>query len=131
MRVADWRDTSPEKVWTPESFLAENAIVTPVMGLFPLSPFVQLTLSVFVPGKLTITFVGASGGTVVWCGVCVCGVVWCVCVWCVCVCVQSTIVICFSVYCPIPGLYIQQTCVGDIVLPFLHLHIATLHRTRD
>ena len=72
MRVADWRDTSPEKVWTPESFLAENTIVTPVMGLFPLSPFVQLTLSVFVPGEPTITFVGASGGTVVWCGVCMC-----------------------------------------------------------
>ena len=99
MRVADWRDTSPEKVWTPESFLAENAIVTPVMGLFPLSPFVQLTLSVFVPGKLTITFVGASGGTVVWCGVCVCGVVWCVCVWCVCVCVFGVCLVCVWCVC--------------------------------
>ena len=76
-RVADWRDASPGKFWDLESPLAENAIVTPVMGLFPLPPFVQLTLSVLVPGEPTITFVGASGGTVVWCGV-----VWCVCVWC-------------------------------------------------
>ena len=70
MRVADWRDTSPGKFWDPESPLAENVIVTPVMGLFPLPPFVQLTLSVSVPGEPTITFVGALGGTVVWC-VCV------------------------------------------------------------
>ena len=72
MRVADWRDPSPEKFWVLESPLAENAIVTPVMGLFPSPPFVQLTLSVLVLGEPTITFVGASGGTVVWC----------VCVWC-------------------------------------------------
>ena len=75
MRVADWRDASPGKFWDPESPLAENAIVTPVMGLFPSPPFVQLTLSVLVPGEPTITFIGASGGTVVWCVcVCVCGV---------------------------------------------------------
>ena len=71
VRVADWRDAPPEKLWDPESSLAENAIVTPVMGLFPSLPFVQLTSSVLVLGEPTITFVGASGGTVVVC-VCVC-----------------------------------------------------------
>ena len=86
VRVADWRDASPEKVWDPESPLAENAIVTPVMGLFPSPPFVQLTLSVLVPGEPTITFVGASGGTVVWC---MCVYV-CACV-CVCMYVQGCI----------------------------------------
>ena len=70
VRVADWRDASPEKFWDLESSLAENAISTPVMGLFPSFPFVQLTPSELVPGELTITFVGASGGTVVC--VCVC-----------------------------------------------------------
>ena len=91
--VANWRDASPEKFWDPESFLAENVIMTPVMGLFPLLPFVQLTPSVLVPGEPTITFIGALGGTVVWCGVCVCGVVWCGVV-CVCVCV-----VCVCVWC--------------------------------
>ena len=70
VRVVDWRDASPGKFWDLESSLAENAIVTPVMGLFPSFPFIQLTSSVSVPGELTITFVGASGGTVVC--VCVC-----------------------------------------------------------
>lgn len=65
VRVADWRDASPDKFWDPESPLVENTISTPVMGLFPSFPFIQLTSSVSVPGELTITFVGASGGTVV------------------------------------------------------------------
>ena len=73
VRVADWRDASPGKFWDPESPLVENMISTPVMGLFPLFPFVQLTSSVLVPGEVTSTFVGVSGGTV-----CVCV---CVCVW--------------------------------------------------
>ena len=71
VRVADWRDASPEKVRNSEAPLAENVIVTPVMGLFPLPPFVQLTLSVLVPGEPIITFVGASGSTV---AVCLCEV---------------------------------------------------------
>ena len=69
VRVADWRDAPPGKFWDLESLLTENAIVTPVMGLFPLFPFVQLTSSVLVPGEVTSTFVGVSGGTVC---VCVC-----------------------------------------------------------
>ena len=74
VRVADWRDASPEKFWDPESSLVENTISTPVMGLFPLLPFVQLTSSVLVPGEVTSTFVGVSGGTVCVCVcVCVCG----------------------------------------------------------
>ena len=86
VRVADWRDAPPKKFWDPESPLAKNAIVTPVMGLFPLSPFVQLTSSVLVPGLATITFVGALGGTVVC--VCVCVSV------CVCMCVSVCVCVC-------------------------------------
>ena len=45
VRVADWRDASPEKVCDleVEPPHAEITISTPVMRLFPLFPFVQLT----------------------------------------------------------------------------------------
>ena len=109
MRVADWRDASPEKIWDPESPLAENVIMTPVMGLFPLLPFVQLTLSVLVPGEPTITFIGALGGTVVWCGGGGDGGV-CVCV-CVCVCTKYDS---FLFLCLLSNTWPVYTCTTNV-----------------